>query len=349
MMQIDLSANQVSTKIFGLGNIRFIVLLWQTSSRILILLLLLVLFLYLTLAFGREGMDNPWLEMKTCYQQFILLQIRLPRALVAIGAGMTLALSGALFQIITRNALGSPDIIGINAGAGVGIMAALLFWPDVVPVSVGALIGAAVAVLLVYLANGTVNGKIQTVKIVLSGIAVAALSMALVDVAISNGRIEQAQQIRSLLSGSLAHRGWQDVVLISSMLVFMPILFWLGKQLNYISLGNDIAITLGVSVRLVQIISILLAIIFSTLSVLVVGPVAFVALAAPQIARRIIQRKGVALFCSMLMGALLMLSADFITLILPTPGRLTVGLVTAVIGGIYLIYLLHMEFRRIGG
>ncbi|MDR5609616.1 MULTISPECIES: iron chelate uptake ABC transporter family permease subunit [unclassified Arsenophonus] len=348
MMQIDLSANQTGTKTFGIGNIRFIAPSWQTSSRILFLFLLLVLFLYLILAFGREGIDNPWLEMNTRYQQFILLQIRLPRALVAIGAGMTLALSGALFQITTRNALGSPDIIGINAGAAVGIMLVLLFWPGVLPIPVGALIGAVVAVLLVYVANGAVNGEIQTAKIVLSGIAVAALCMALVDFAISNTRIEQAQQIRSLLSGSLANRGWQDVVLISSMLVFMPILFWLGKQLNYISLGNDIAITLGVPVRLVQIISILLAIIFATLSVLVVGPVAFVALAAPQIARRLILHKGVALFCSMLVGALLMLSADFITLILPTPGRLTVGLVTAVIGGIYLMYLLYMEFRRIG-
>lgn len=347
MMQIDLSAKKVSTKTFGVANIRFITPSWQTSSRILFLLLLLVLFLYLTLAIGREGLDNPWLEIKTRYQQFILLQIRLPRALVAIGAGMTLALSGALFQITTRNALASPDIIGINAGAAVGIMAALLFWPDVVPVSIGALSGAVVAVLLVYLANGAVSGEIETTKIVLSGIAVAALSMALVDFAISNTRIEQAQQIRSLLSGSLANRDWQDVVLISGMLVFIPILFWLGKQLNYISLGNDIAITLGVPVRLVQIISILIAIIFATLSVLVVGPVAFVALAAPQIARRIILHKGVALFCSMLVGALLMLCADFITLILPTPGRLTVGLVTAAMGGIYLMYLLHMEFRRI--
>lgn len=347
MIQIDFSTKQVSTKTFGLANIRFITPSRQTSSRILFLLLLLVLFLYLTLAFGREGMDNPWLEMKTRYQQFILLQIRLPRALVAIGAGMTLALSGALFQITTRNALASPDIIGINAGAAVGIMAVLLLWPDVVPVSVGALSSAIIAVFLVYLANGAVSGEIQTVKIVLSGIAVAALCMALVDFAISNTRIEQAQQIRSLLSGSLANRGWQDVVLISGMLVFIPILFWLGKQLNYISLGNDIAITLGVPVRLVQIISILVAIIFATLSVLVVGPVAFVALAAPQIARRIILHKGVALFCSMLVGALLMLSADFITLILPTPGRLTVGLVTSAIGGIYLMYLLYMEFRRI--
>ncbi|WP_180559448.1 FecCD family ABC transporter permease [Arsenophonus endosymbiont of Apis mellifera] len=347
MIQIDFSTKQVSTKTFGLANIRFITPSRQTSSRILFLLLLLVLFLYLTLAFGREGMDNPWLEMKTRYQQFILLQIRLPRALVAIGAGMTLALSGALFQITTRNALASPDIIGINAGAAVGIMAVLLLWPDVVPVSVGALSGAIIAVFLVYLANGAVSGEIQTVKIVLSGIAVAALCMALVDFAISNTRIEQAQQIRSLLSGSLANRGWQDVVLISGMLVFIPILFWLGKQLNYISLGNDIAITLGVPVRLVQIISILVAIIFATLSVLVVGPVAFVALAAPQIARRIILHKGVALFCSMLVGALLMLSADFITLILPTPGRLTVGLVTSAIGGTYLMYLLYMEFRRI--
>ncbi|CEE94492.1 Ferric enterobactin transport system permease protein FepG (fragment) [Xenorhabdus nematophila str. Anatoliense] len=186
----------------------------------------------------------------------------------------------------------------------------------------------------------------QANKIIISGIAIAALCMAFVDFAASNIRIEQAQQLKSLLRGSLASQNWQNVALISGMMLFIPILFWLGRQLNYTHFGNDVANTLGVPVRLIQIASILLAVVFATMSVLVVGPVAFVALSAPQIARRLVCNKGAALFCTALVGALLMLASDLITLMLPTSARLPVGVVTAVVGGVYLMYLLYAELRR---
>ncbi|WP_416776242.1 FecCD family ABC transporter permease [Xenorhabdus budapestensis] len=348
MTQIDSSTpiRQPRVRTFALGKAVFITPSWQTRKMVFSMLLLLVVLFYLTLSLGREGMDNPFLTTETPYQEFILLQIRLPRALLAIGAGIALALSGTLFQLTTRNALGSPDIIGINAGAAVGIMAALLIWPGVLPIPLGGLLGAGLAVLLVYFGNGAGLGRMQTGKIVISGVAVAAFCMAMVDFAVSNIRIEQAQQIRSLLIGSLASRGWQDVITISGLIIFTPVLFWLGRQLNYTHFGDDIANTLGVPVRFIQIVSILLAVIFAAMSVLVVGPVSFIALSAPQIARRLVHAKGAALFCSALVGALLMLLSDLITLILPTPARLPVGLVTAVIGGIYLMYLLYAELRR---
>ncbi|MDX7988363.1 iron ABC transporter permease [Xenorhabdus sp. 12] len=310
-----------------------------------ILLLIAVLF-YLSLAMGREGMDNPFLLMETPYQAFILTELRLPRALVAIGAGITLALSGSLFQLTTRNALGSPDIIGVNGGAAVGIVVAMVIWPEVLPVPLGALLGALIAVLLVFLGNGAGFGTMRANKIIISGIAIAALSMAFVDFASSNIRIEQAAQLQSLLRGSLASQDWQNVALISGMILFIPVLFWLGRQLNYTHCGNDVASTLGVPVRLIQIASILLAVVFATMSVLVVGPVAFVALSAPQIARRLVRNKGAALFCTALVGALLMLASDLITLMLPTSARLPVGVITAVLGGVYLMYLLYAELRR---
>ncbi|MCG3469575.1 iron chelate uptake ABC transporter family permease subunit [Xenorhabdus bovienii] len=346
MAQINFTAGQPKIKTFTLGNAVFIAPSSHTSRVTLSMLLLLVALFYLALSLGREGMDNPFLAMETPYQEFILLQIRLPRALVAIGAGMTLALSGSLFQLTTRNALGSPDIIGINAGAAVGIMVALLFWPSILPVPLGALLGACLAVLLVYIGNGSGVGNMQANKIVISGIAVATFCMAFVDFAISSIRIEQAQQISSLLRGSLASRRWQDVGLISGMVIFIPFLCWLGRQLNYTHFGDDIANTLGVPVRFIRIVSILLAVTFATMSVLVVGPVAFIALSAPQIARRLVRAKGAALFCSALVGALLMLASDLITLILPTVARLPVGMITAVVGGIYLMYLLYAELRR---
>ncbi|MBI6548399.1 FecCD family ABC transporter permease [Xenorhabdus lircayensis] len=346
MTLIHSSVRQPKIKTFKLGNAVLIVPSWPVSRVIFSVLLLLIVFFYLSLALGREGMDNPFLLTETSYQEFILMDIRLPRALVAIGAGMTLALSGSLFQLTTRNALGSPDIIGVNGGAAVGIVVAMVVWPNVLPVPLGALLGATLAVLLVYLGNGAGIGNMQANKIIISGIAIAALCMAFVDFASSNIRLEQAQQLKSLLRGSLASQSWQNVALISGMVIFIPVLFWLGRQLNYTHFGDDIANTLGVPVRLIQIASVLLAVTFATMSVLVVGPVAFIALSAPQIARRLVRNKGSALFCTALVGALLMLVSDLITLILPTSARLPVGVITAVVGGVYLMYLLYAELRR---
>ncbi|CAM3155799.1 Ferric enterobactin transport system permease protein FepG [Xenorhabdus nematophila ATCC 19061] len=346
MALIHPSATTPKIKTLRLGKAILIAPSQSVVRVIFSILLLIVVLFYLSLAMGREGMDNPFLLTETPYQAFILTELRLPRALVAIGAGITLALSGSLFQLTTRNALGSPDIIGVNGGAAVGIVLAMVVWPEILPVPLGALLGAILAVLLVYLGNGAGFGHMQANKIIISGIAIAALCMAFVDFAASNIRIEQAQQLKSLLRGSLASQNWQNVALISGMMLFIPILFWLGRQLNYTHFGNDVANTLGVPVRLIQIASILLAVVFATMSVLVVGPVAFVALSAPQIARRLVCNKGAALFCTALVGALLMLASDLITLMLPTSARLPVGVVTAVVGGVYLMYLLYAELRR---
>ncbi|WP_092512706.1 iron chelate uptake ABC transporter family permease subunit [Xenorhabdus mauleonii] len=346
MALINPSMASTKIKTLKLGATTFIAPSRLVVRIIFSILLLIAVLFYLSLAMGREGMDNPFLLMETPYQAFILTELRLPRALVAIGAGITLALSGSLFQLTTRNALGSPDIIGVNGGAAVGIVMAMFIWPEVLPVPLGALLGSLFAVSLVYLGNGAGFGHMRANKIIISGIAIAALCMAFVDFASSNIRIEQAAQLQSLLRGSLASQSWQNVALISGMMLFIPILFWLGRQLNYTHFGHDVANTLGVPVRLIQIASILLAVVFATMSVLVVGPVAFVALSAPQIARRLVRNTGAALFCTALVGALLMLASDLITLMLPTSTRLPVGVITAVIGGVYLMYLLYAELRR---
>ncbi|MBS9431487.1 FecCD family ABC transporter permease [Photorhabdus hainanensis] len=345
MSQINLS-RPAKTRTFMLGTAVFLVPPQRTQRAILLILLLLAALFYLSLALGKQGIDTPWLATSTPYQEFILTQLRLPRALVAIGAGATLALSGSLFQLTTRNALGSPDIIGVNAGAAAGIVATLIIWPGVLPIPLGALLGASFAVLLVYAGNISRSGQMQTTKIVISGIAIAALCMAFVNFAISNVRLEQAQQLASLLHGSLANRGWQDVGLIYGTILFAPFLFWLGRQLNYVNLGYEVANTLGVPVRTIQLMSLLLAVLLASMAVLVVGPVAFIALSAPQIARRLVRAKGAALFCSALVGALLLLASDLITLLLPTSARLPAGVITAGVGGVYLMYLLYAELRR---
>ncbi|KOC91063.1 FecCD family ABC transporter permease [Winslowiella iniecta] len=314
------------------------------SGGLIILMLLLV---WLTLLLPLQQPGAWWPQSVTPWQDYVLWQLRAPRALVAIGAGAALALSGALFQRTTANALGSPDIIGVNAGAAAGIVTTLTVWPGVLPVPLGALLGALTAVVLVYSGSMGRFGQLQTTQIVIAGIAVAAVCLALVNFAVSQLRIEVAQQLAALLSGSLANKRWRDVWLIGGvLLVLIPPLLWLRRELAFVMVGQVVANTLGVPVRLTNILSILCAVVLASAAVLVVGPVAFVALAAPHIARRLMAVQGAGLFSAALIGALLMLLADLITLLLPTAGRLPVGVITAALGGSYLMLLLYTELRR---
>lgn len=328
-----------------LGSWRFLMPASRTLWVLLLMGVLLLVLFWLALASGEAGIDNLLLRSETRWQQFILLELRMPRALVALGAGAALALSGALFQQTSRNVLASPDIIGVNAGASAGIVATLLVWPNQMPVALGALLGATLVMLLVFAWSGGRGGQRQVFAMVISGIALGALCLAFVNFAVSQVRIEQAQQLAALLSGSLANRHWQDVALIWGALCCAPLLLWLGRQLNYISLGHPVASSVGVPLRRVLVLSIVLALLLATASVLVVGPVAFIALSAPQIARRLVQAKGATLFCTALTGALLLLFSDLVTLLLPTSARLPVGVITAAVGGIYLMYLLYGEMK----
>lgn len=312
-----------------------------------LLLGLLVVLVWLTLLLPQQQAGAWWPHAITPWQDYVLWQLRVPRALVAIGAGAALAVSGALFQLTTRNALGSPDIIGVNAGAAAGIVATLVVWPHVLPVPVGALLGALLAVTLVYAGSLRRFGPLQTTQIVIAGIAIAAVCLALVNFAVSQLRIEVAQQLATLLSGSLASKQWRDVGWIfGALLVILPIIIWLRRELTFVMVGHDIASTLGVPVRRANLFSILCAVVLASMAVLVVGPVAFVALAAPHIARRLQLTRGAGLLSAALMGALLMLASDLITLLLPTQGRLPVGVVTAALGGCYLMTLLYSELRK---
>ncbi len=279
------------------------------------------------------------------YEEFILLQLRLPRALVALGAGAALAISGAIFQTTTHNALASPDIIGITTGASAGVVATLLLWPGVMPVPLGAFIGACTAVALVY--AGSMSILSHPERIIISGIAVGAVCIAFVNFATSQVRLEQASQLAALLSGSLAEKNWRDVGIISLTLgLVMPGLVYLSRQLNYLSLGAAIAQPLGVNIRQTHWLGLLVAIALATAAVLVVGPVAFIALSAPQITQHLVKTNGISLLCTALMGAFLLLASDIITLLLPTSSRLPVGVITAAVGGIYLMSLLYAKVRK---
>ncbi|PSL16158.1 iron complex transport system permease protein [Marinobacterium halophilum] len=306
-----------------------------------------LLALMLSLTLGESGLSPARLIQALRgeaepYEQWLLWQSRLPRALCALGVGTALGVAGAVFQSLSRNPLGSPDIIGINAGASAGAVLWLLFLPGL-SVAWGALAGA-VCVLLLLLPGLGPQGQLSR-SLVLMGVAINAFAIAVVQFALTLVQREQAQQMLGYLAGGLVHRDWQQVALIGLILaVALPGLLLLSRRLGLLALGRDMASSLGNPLRSTQLTALILATVLALGAVLCAGPVAFVALVAPHLARR--RGQQLALLRSGLIGALLLLSADTLTLTLPGTQRLPVGVLTAMLGGAYLAWILFAELLR---
>ncbi|MET0714363.1 MAG: iron chelate uptake ABC transporter family permease subunit [Mycetocola sp.] len=267
--------------------------------------------------------------------------------LVAIGlaAGAALAVSGALFQTVTRNPLGSPDIIGITSGASAGAAAFGLLWPGILPLPAGALVGAFVAMALVFV--GTGSGFSSPARMLLVGIGVSAMSLAFVQWVLVRAGREQATVLASYLNGSLAARDWDHVAtIVTAVVVLVPCALLLSRRLQLIEMGDEQADALGARSATTRTLTILVAIGLATAAVSVAGPIAFIALVAPQIARRVTRSAGPNILASALMGAFLLSLADLVTQQLPIDVTLPVGVVTALLGGIYLGFLLIAQWNR---
>ena len=277
--------------------------------------------------------------------EIVLSAFRGPRLLVGIAAGAALAVSGALFQTVTRNPLGSPDVIGLTSGASAGAAAFGLMWPGILPLPVGALLGAFVAMALVFFGTGT--GFSSPSRILLIGIGVHAMSLAFVQWVLVRAGREQATVLATYLNGSLAARDEGHVVTIwVAIVVLIPCALLLSRRLQLVEMGDEQADALGARSNSARALSILVAIGLATAAVSVAGPVAFIALVAPQIARRLSRSAGPNVLASALMGAFLLSLADLLTQQLPIPVSLPVGVLTAILGGIYLGYLLIAQWRK---
>ncbi|ATD64660.1 FecCD family ABC transporter permease [Neisseria weixii] len=279
-------------------------------------------------------------------QQWLFYDLWLPRTLTAAGAGAALGAAGAVFQSLTRNPLGSPDIIGVNAGAAVGAVAAGLLWPGYLGIAQDALLGALSVLVLVLL--GTKGRLNFGMEIIVSGLAVNAAAMALVQFGLTAVRQENAQQMTAWLSGSLEARSWEHVVTVWT---FMPLLLaglmLLNTRLSLLALGRDTASGLGVPVRSSSWLLLLAATALAATAVTVAGPVSFLALAAPHIVRRMMQTDRPMVVPAALTGAVLMMAADLTARLLPTPAPLPAGIVTAALGGLYLVFLLSLKPKAV--
>ncbi|TCC31861.1 FecCD family ABC transporter permease [Kribbella speibonae] len=272
----------------------------------------------------------------------VVVNNRLPRVLVGIGVGTAFAVSGAIFQRLARNPLVSPDLIGINAGAALAaVLMITVLGSGWIPL--GALTGSLLAAIAVYLLayrNG-VSGQ----RLVLVGIGVTAIIGSLTAYLLTLADIYTAKAASMWLAGSLAGRSWTHVVLVGiTVAVGLPAALASTRQLRLLELGDDLARALGGRVELARAALIAIGVGLAALATAAAGPVGFVALVAPQLARRLVPRRP-GLLVPAAIGALLVVASDLIARTVVAPASLPVGVVTAFLGAPYLLFLLTRTNR----
>lgn len=279
-------------------------------------------------------------------QEFIVLGLRLPRVVTGLLVGLALGVAGAVFQLVTRNPLGSPDVIGFTSGAVTGALVVLLvLGGGGERTAVGALVGGGVTALVVYLLAH--RGGVQGYRLILVGIGLTAVLQAVNSYLLTRARVEEAQQAQLWITGSLNGRGWEQAAPLGlGLAVLLPLTLLAGRSLAVLDLGDDAARALGVHVGRTRLVVLVTATAMTALAAMAAGPVAFVALAAPQVARRLTGSVGPGLVAAGLTGSLLVLVSDFAAQRLFAPTQLPVGVLTGAVGGVYLAWLLVTQWRR---
>jgi len=281
----------------------------------------------------------------TAAARLVIVEWRLPRVAAALSAGAALGMAGALFQTLLRNPLGSPDVIGCDAGAFLGAILAMLAGASVATVAAGAFAGGLAAGLLVYAAAG--SARAAPSRLILIGIAVGAGISALNDWLILVAPLDTALVATSWKQGALASVDPARLVLGMALLAPLLLLGLAGsRSLRMLELGDDKALSLGEPAGRARLRLGLLGLGLTATATLIAGPVGFVALIAPQAARRLLGSPGLPLAASALFGALFLLASDCVARLAFAPRALPVGAVTACLGGICFVLLLLGLRRR---
>ncbi|MEU1592432.1 iron chelate uptake ABC transporter family permease subunit [Streptomyces sp. NPDC005708] len=280
-------------------------------------------------------------------QEFIVTELRLPRVLVGLLVGASLGLGGALFQSVTRNPLGSPDVLGLGQGSTAGALVMIvLFSGSATQVTVGALVGGLVTGLAIYLLAW--KQGVHGYRLVLVGIGVSAVVTAVNGYLLTKADIVDATRAIVWMTGSLNGRDWDQVwPLLLMCAVLVPLVLGNARGLRMMEMGDDVSYALGVRVERVRLLLMVSAVLLTAGATAAAGPVGFVALTAPQLARRLTRSPGPNLLPSMTMGATLLVAADWASQRVFGADQLPVGVVTGVLGGVYLLWLLVSE-RRAG-
>jgi iron complex transport system permease protein len=278
-------------------------------------------------------------------ERLVIHELRLPRAALAASVGAAFGLSGGIFQRITGNPLASPDLIGVNAGAAASAVATIvLFSGSPTQVAVGSLVGALISALAVYLLAW--KAGVSTYRLILIGIAIGAFMSAVTSWLLTKANIYDAGRAAVWLAGDVSGAGWRDVQpLWLALAILFPAALVLARQLKMLELGDDAALALGTRVEGVRGLLLLVGVALAAVAVSASGPIVFVALAAPQIARRLTGGRTVGLIPAAMFGAYLLGAADLIAKRIIAPSELPVGIVTAILGAPYLLILLAFSNR----
>ncbi|MFC5589592.1 FecCD family ABC transporter permease [Sporosarcina soli] len=348
--------NKVTVRI---GNLASFIVDRKSLFSTTIATVLLILLALLSMGSG-EFYISPLNSLKAIlgvgesFDQTIIFEFRLPRIVMAILVGIGLATAGAILQGISRNPLGSPDIIGITAGASFAVVLflalfsnesnALTVSQDWMPLF--AFAGAMITAVIVFMLSWK-NG-IAPFRMLLIGIGISALMHAGTTVLMLVGPIYQASQANIWITGSIYGSNWTEVRMISiwiSLLFIMTLA--MTREMNILALGDNLAKGVGSSVQKSRTILLLLCAGLTGASVAFAGGIGFVGLIAPHIAKRIVgPRFGSMVGLSAVVGAILVLVADWIARVAFAPIEVPAGVWTAVIGAPYFIYLLIKQRNR---
>jgi iron complex transport system permease protein len=283
----------------------------------------------------------------TFKEEFILFSVRLPRLIITLLAGMALALSGSILQGITRNDLADPGIIGINAGAGVAVTVFFLFFPIeagtfVYILPLAAFAGALFTVFFIYLFSYKKDSGLQPVRLVLIGIGFSmALSGAMI-VLISSAERAKVDFIAKWLAGNIWGTDWPFIwALLPWLVVLIPFTLYKANRLNLLGLSESVAIGVGVSIEKERITLLIAAVALAASAVSVTGQISFIGLLAPHIAKALVgPRNQLFIPVAILLGGLLLVFADTIGRNIVEPTGIPAGIMVALIGAPYFMYLL---------
>lgn len=279
-------------------------------------------------------------------ETFVVNELRLPRAVAALLVGVALGISGSIFQTITGNPLASPDIIGITAGASAAAVLVVVYVDQDGPsVALAALVGGLASAVLIY-ALAWKRGM-SAYRLVLVGIGVSAIVASVTSYLLSRAELYEAREANLWLTGSLNGRGWEhSVPLAIALAVLVPVAAMMVPGLRSLQLSEDAARGLGVRVNRTRTGLIAVAVALASVATAAAGPVAFVAFVAGPIARRLLNAP-LAIMSSGLVGGTLVLVSDVVGRRLFSPTEIPVGVITALVGAPYLLWLLARA-NRIG-
>ncbi|MEH1820719.1 MAG: iron ABC transporter permease [Nostoc sp.] len=279
---------------------------------------------------------------------FVIQDLRLPRTLVAFMVGVALAISGTIFQGLTRNPLADPGIIGINAGASLAAVIVIVLFPSapIYTLPLSAFAGALLMAILIY--SLAWNNGSSPILLILMGVGLSAIASAITSLMITFGEISDVSNALVWLAGSVYNRTWEQVFsLLPWLIVFVPMALTLARHLNALNLGDDVAKSLGSRVEWQRGLLVLVGVALAGAGVATAGNIGFIGLIAPHVGRQLVGATHESLIpTSALLGGVIVVIADLLGRTLFAPIELPCGIVTAAIGAPYFLYLLIRNRKK---